>query len=281
MTDVAKNELGTGVQSRQEPRTVLADLTPEGVLLITLNRPDQLNALTGESESLLIKTLLDAAQDDRVKVIVLTGAGRGFCSGADMKYLVALSNGLPRPQKLRPYWFITELPKPVIAAINGACVGGGFVLAMMCDMRFASATAKVGAAFPRLGLPAENGVAWLLPRIIGYARAYEVMGGGLLYSGEDLARLGLVNAVVPAEDLLAHTMRIASDMALNCSPRSMALIKAQMHAGFASDIKEADALASRLVDGSHACGDVKESLRARAEGGPPRFKQLGKDPVLW
>ena len=267
-------------QPGAEAPPILSELR-DGVLVVTLNRPERLNASTPELLRLYTETLLAAADDGRVRVIVVTGAGRGFCAGADTGVLGKLADGAPRPAKLRRHWFVTEIPKPVIAAINGPCVGVGFVMAMMCDMRFAADTATAGPVFAKLGLPAENGLAWILPRVVGYARAFEVLNSGKLYAGEDLLRLGLVNEVVPAQDLMRHTMEIATAMARNCSPRSFATIKAQLHQGFDTSLREADRLSEQVVQKCLAADDFKEAMRSRKEKRPPEFAPLLADRTDW
>lgn len=251
------------------------------VLLVTLNRPDRLNAATPELTRLYMETLLAASSDERVRVIVVTGAGRSFCAGADTGHLSTLADNVQLTPKLRQHWFTTEIPKPIIAAINGPCVGIGFVIAMMCDMRFAAQTATIGPAFSRLGLPAESGMAWILPRVIGYARAFEVLTSGRTYVGEELLRLGLVNEVVPAEDLQSHCLRIAGELATHCSPRSLAAIKTQLHHGYSTDLRTADKLSEKLLLKFLATGDMKEALRSRKKGLPPHFKPLSINRDEW
>lgn len=253
---------------------VLSELR-DGVLLVTLNRPERLNASTPEMVHLYTSTLLAAAEDDAVRVIVVTGAGRGFCAGADAGQLDGLAGGGPRAPKLRRHWFTTEIPKPVIAAINGACVGVGFAIAMMCDMRIAARTARVGPGFARLGLPAENGMAWVLPRVAGYARAFEILATGRLYAGDELERMGIVNEIVADENLLTHALSLAHDMAQHCSPRSLAMMKAQLRQSFYTDLPEADRLANKLIGESIAAPDFREAMQSRKEKRPAVFGPLG------
>ena len=259
---------------------VLTELS-EGVLIVTFNRPDKLNASTPEMVRLYTEIMLAAGENPEVRVIVVTGAGRGFCAGADTTHLGTIAGGTPRPPKLRRHWFPTAIPKPVIAAINGHCIGLGFVMAMMCDMRFAAQTAKVGPGFAKLGLPAENGSAWMLPQVVGYARAFEILAGGKMYSGDDLTRLGLVNAVVPDAELMSHTLQYAKELARECAPRSFATMKMQLHCSYYSDLREADRLSDRVVEVSLVADDLKEAMRARKEKRLPNFKPLSPDRNDW
>jgi len=267
------------VQS-QSP-VVLRELQ-DGVLLVKYNRPDRLNASIPEMTRRYMEILLEAADDPEVRVIVVTGEGRGYCAGVDTAYLATLSeSGAKRAEKLRRHWFTTEIPKPIIAAINGPCVGLGFVMALMCDMRFAADTAKVGPGFAALGLPAENGTGWMLPRIVGHARAFEILASGKLYSGDELLRLGLVNSVLPEAELMPHVMGLARHMASQCSPRSLAAIKAQLHCSYYTDLREGDRLSDALTEVYLQKDDIKESARAKKEKRPPRFAPLGGRDDWW
>src|SRR4029077_6148550 len=171
----------------------------EGVALLTLNRPQRLNAWTDEMEHLYFALLDECAASEQVRVIVLTGAGRGFCAGADMQQLQDLSGGTldeERRKARRPQSFPLSVPKPIIAAINGACAGIGLVQALMCDIRFGADGAKLTTAFARRGLVAEHGISWILPRLIGPARALDLLLSGRVVYAEEAAALGLLNRVV-------------------------------------------------------------------------------------
>src|SRR3977135_3846324 len=147
----------------------------DGVALLTLNRPERLNAWTGEMERAYFALLEECADSEPVRVIVGTGAGRGFCAGADMQELQAIGNGdvqaAAEAHERRPQTFPLSIPKPIIAAVNGPCAGIGLVQALMCDLRFAADDAKLTTAFARRGLVAEHGISWMLPRLVGPARA--------------------------------------------------------------------------------------------------------------
>lgn len=252
-----------------------------GVLTVTLNRPERLNALTFEMERLYIQTLLDAADDPAVRVIVVTGAGRAFCSGADLAALDGMAQGAARPVKLRRHFFTTLLPKPVLAAVNGPCVGVGFAMAMMCDMRFAGASVRFGPGMARLGLPAEYGSEWLLARTVGLARAFEVLTSGSLLDGQACLRLGLVNEVLPDESLLALVQQRARDMAAACSPQSLAMMKTQLHRALDTTLAQADALGERLVGRSVVSADFAEAGASRREKRAAVFAPLGARADWW
>lgn len=253
----------------------------EGVLLVTLNRPERLNALTADGANVYTQAMLDASANPDVRVIVLTGAGKGFCAGADMAYLAQLKQGTPRAEKLRRHWFITQVPKPVIAAINGACVGLGFVLAMMCDMRIAARSARVGAGFARLGLPVENGIAWALVRSLGYSRAFQHLALGSLQSGDALLHSGVVNEVVDDVQLLPRALEIAHEIADHCSPRSLAMLKRQLLRAAESSLPDADRLSDELTRVALAGGDFKEAMAAKKDKRKPAFAPLPEESVWW
>ena len=178
----------------------------DGVALLTLNRPDRLNAWTGEMERAYFGMLEDCAASEEVRVIVVTGAGRGFCAGADMQELQSIGAGELDTEGIaadrRPQSFPLSIPKPIIAAINGACAGIGMVQALMCDVRFAAEGAKLTTAFARRGLIGEHGIAWMLPRLIGPARALDLLLSGRVVLAEEAQELGLVNRTVAPERLL-------------------------------------------------------------------------------
>jgi len=253
----------------------------EGVLCVTLNRPERLNATTPAMLRLYMQTLLNAADDPEVRVIVVTGAGRGFCAGADSVQLDGLAQGAARIAKLRRHTFLTQIPKPVIAAINGPCVGLGFVIAMMCDMRIAARSARVGGTFARLGLPAENGLDWMLTRVVGYARAFEILASGRLYAGEELLRLGLVNQLVADDEVLTQTLSFAREMANHCSPRSLAMMKLQLQRSLNTDLVEADRFADRLIGMSLDAPDFKEAMQSRKDKRPAQFPPLTDRASWW
>ena len=275
MTDAAPTD-----HSSPAEEEVLASLD-DGVLTLVLNRPDKLNALTPDMGWRFTELLLQAGQDPDVRVVVVTGAGNAFCAGADSGRLANLDAGGARSRRLRSPAFITQVPKPVIAAVNGVCVGLGVSIAMMCDIRIATSSARFGPIFPHLGLPAENAVAWALVQSMGYARAFEFLARGGFRSGGELLRLGLVNDVVDDAQLLPKAIELARAMAGHCSPQSLAMIKRQLHQATTSSIGEADAVADRLIDLSVGSKDFREALAAKRERRAPRFDPLSGDEATW
>jgi enoyl-CoA hydratase/carnithine racemase len=246
-----------------------------GVALLTLNRPDRLNAWTAEMESAYFDLLEECGASADVRVVVITGAGRGFCAGADMDELQAIGdNGFEdrlKARQRRPQTFPLTVPKPIVAAINGPCAGIGLVQALMCDLRFAARGAKLTTAFSRRGLVAEHGISWLLPRLIGPARALDLLLSGRVALAEEAAELGLVNRAVEPERLLDETLAYARDLAANCSPASMASMKRQVYGDLGRGLDEALAEANRLMADSLAAPDFREGVASFVERREPNF----------
>src|SRR5271157_2339075 len=199
-----------------------------GVATLTLNRPQRLNAWTPALSTRYFDLLERANEDPRVRVVVVTGAGRGFTAGADMNVLQGSESAATADARAQT--FPLTIRKPILAAINGPCAGIGLVLALMCDIRFAAAGAKFTTAFARRGLVAEHGISWILPRLIGPARALDLLLSGRVVLGREAAELGLVNRALPAESLLQQTLAYAHELAGQCSPASMATMKRQVYA---------------------------------------------------
>lgn len=259
----------------------------EGVALITLDRPHRLNAWTGRMDVEYRRAVADAEADPEVRVLVVTGAGRGFCAGADAAALEGLSaSGTYDPGHREeparpgygvladfdhPYAFHLGLTKPVVAAVNGPAAGVGFVLACFCDLRFAAAGAKLTTSFGRLGLPAEYGVSWLLPRLVGTARAADLLFSSRVVLAEEAAAMGLVNRVVPPDDLLSETLAYARTMAAEISPRALTAMKRQLYADLlrplGASVQDAVARLDRMVGEP----DFAEGVAALTERRPPRF----------
>ena len=249
------------------------------VLLLTLNRPDRLNAWNDELEDRYFALLDSAEADPGVRAVVLTGAGRGFCAGADFAelarlgsedlegYLASLPERAPRERPLR-------FRKPLIAAINGAAAGLGLVEALYCDVRFSTPTAKFTTAFARRGLIAEYGIAWLLPRVVGRSRALDLLMSGRVVLGEEALAMGLVDRVVPASDVVDAAVAYAAELAEYSSPRSMGLMKDQVLHAMQADLPEAIQLANRLMLESFFAPDAVEGVASYLEGRPPRFPPL-------
>jgi enoyl-CoA hydratase/carnithine racemase len=254
---------------------VVEQRVQEGIAVITLNRPDRLNAWTAEMERLYFDTLEWCGASEEVRAIVVTGAGRGFCAGADMQDLQNLGNdGGPSPEQRRPQSLPLTIPKPVIGAINGACAGIGLVQALMCDLRFAAATAKLTTAFARRGLVAEHGISWVLPRLVGPSRALDLLLSGRVVLAEEALALGLVNYVLPVDEVLPAALAYAGDIAANCSPSSMAAVKRQVYLDLEGGLTDATARADRLMLESFAKPDFQEGVSSFLERREPRFAAL-------
>jgi enoyl-CoA hydratase/carnithine racemase len=250
----------------------------DGVATLTLNRPERLNAWTAELGRAYFDRLDECAAREDVRAIVVTGAGRGFCAGADMKDLQSIGSGdldgARADQDPRPQTHALTVPKPVIAAINGACAGLGLVHALMCDIRFAAEGAKLTTAFARRGLVAEHGISWVLPRLIGPARALDLLLSGRVVLAEEAAQLGLVNRVVAPDRLLDEATTYARDLATNCAPSSMAEMKRQVYTdlgrGLGPALEEANELMVRSLLGE----DFREGVASFVERREPRFAPL-------
>lgn len=251
----------------------------EGVATLTLNRPARLNAWTPEMKATYFDLLEDCAADDAVRVIVVTGAGRGFCAGADMEDLQSLGRDGARVSAHvddpRPQTHALTIPKPIVAAINGPCAGIGLVHALMCDLRLAAADAKITTAFARRGLVAEHGISWILPRLVGPARALDLLLSGRVILGEEAAALGLVNRALPRERVLEESLAYARDLAANCSPASMASMKRQVYTDVVRGLDEALDEANRLMGESLQAPDFVEGVASFVERRPPGFAPLG------
>jgi enoyl-CoA hydratase/carnithine racemase len=246
-----------------------------GVALLTLNRPERLNAWTAEMEDAYFGLLEDCAASGQVRVIVVTGAGRGFCAGADMRQLQELSDGrladARRARARRPQTFPLSVPKPIIAAINGACAGIGLVQALMCDIRFAAEGAKLTTAFSRRGLVAEHGISWILPRLVGPARALDLLLSGRVVLAEEAVEMGLLNGAFAPERLLDGAIAYARDVAVNCSPASMATIKRQVYADYEHTLADALAAADSLMLASFGAPDFAEGVASFVQRRAPSF----------
>ena len=265
-----------------EPVVLLEHRDP-GIALITLNRPERLNAWNGELATRYFELLDEAAADPAVKVIVVTGAGRGFCAGADMDTLQGSgassgSGGAESAAGGRPQYHTTLVPKPVIAAVNGACAGIGMVQALMCDIRFAAAGAKFTTAFARRGLIAEYGMSWVLPRLVGTARALDLLFSGRVILAEEAAQMGLVNEVVAPEHLLDRTLEYAAELATYSSPTSMSVMKRQVYGDWDRGVVPATGDAIELMKASLRRPDFKEGVASFLQKRNPDFAAV--DPSV-
>jgi enoyl-CoA hydratase/carnithine racemase len=249
------------------------------VLLLTLNRPERLNAWTDALEQQYF-ALLDAAEDDpEVRAIVVTGAGRGFCAGADMEDLERGADAASAAEaalrnRPRSRFFPMTVRKPLIAAINGAAAGLGLVEALYCDVRFATPEAKLTTAFVRRGLVAEYGISWLLARVVGYSAALDLLLSGRVVVGEEALALRLVDRLSEADQVVDDAVAYAQELAANSSPWSMATIKAQVQADLNHTFDDAAAAADELMLESFRRPDVGEGVRSYLERRRPEFPGL-------
>ena len=265
----------------------------EGVGLITLNRPDRLNAWNHEIETELREVMSEASIDGDVKAVVITGAGRGFCAGADMSDLSdstgedsdsmresqrarlqhAPTEGqleLPSDYSMR-YTYFTGTPKPVIAAINGPCAGLGLVMSLFCDVRFASDKAVFTTAFARRGLIAEHGIDWILPRVVGLPNALDLLLSARKFDATEAKDMGLVSKICPHEDLMSTVMAYAKDLAKMVSPRSMRVMKEQVYRTQGTSLSDAVNTAFDEMFDSLDCADFQEGVAHFVEKRPPSF----------
>ena len=262
------------------------------IAMVTLNRPEKLNAWTPAMAASLKRAVAACATDDAVRVIVVTGAGRGFCAGADMNLLQKIQTGERRSETqteeialpaARPgldvskqyggrFGYLFSVPKPVIAAINGPCAGLGFVLPLYCDLRFASTEARFTTAFAQRGLIAEHGVSWLLPRLVGSARALDLLLSARKFDGTEAERIGLVQQAFAQEKLMQQVLAYARNLADTVSPRSMAVMKAQVWAAELQDFNRALEIANEEMTKSFACEDFREGVAHFVEKRAPRFR---------
>jgi len=211
------------------------------VVIVTMNRPDKLNALTKVMEAELREAMEAADRDDTIRVVVLTGAGKGFCAGMDINELEILPPGdIHAAEWMRPYdmnrradyqtryGYFPAMRKPLISAINGAAAGLGIVFALYSDMRFASSKAAFSTAFARRGLIAEHGISWLLPRVVGPGHAADLLYSARKVLADEALQMRLVDRVCEPDDLMAYTLEYAADLAENVSPRSIRVMKRQL-----------------------------------------------------
>jgi len=262
------------------------------VATVTLNRPDRLNAWTGRMHAEYRALLSRAATDHAVRVIVVTGAGRGFCAGADARALeghverggydaglgddVAMPGYGVRPEFDADFAYQFGIPKPIIAAVNGPAAGVGLVLACYCDLRFAARGAKLTTSHGRLGLPAEYGLSWLLPRLIGVTRAADVLLSSRVVLAEEAEQLGLVNRAMAPDELLPYTYEYARRLATEVAPSSLAATKFQLyrdlHGDVASSVEDAAARMESMMRGP----DFAEGVQALTERRSPDFKDRAR-----
>ncbi len=261
-----------------------------GVGVITLNRPDKLNAWTADMDELVYGFMREASADDAVRVILFTGAGRGFCAGADMENLKQIQSrgsqgntgmrseqvdrrieaDVPADFGLR-YTYFPSVPKPIIGAINGVTAGIGMVIALYCDVRIWSDAARMSTVFAKRGLIAEHGIAWMLQRLIGPSRAAELLFSARFLHADEALEMGLANAVFPAESFAQNALSYAADWATTVSPRSLRVMKRQLWNDAFSTLTEAVERGNSEMVSSFDTEDFKEGLAHFLEKRAPRF----------
>jgi enoyl-CoA hydratase/carnithine racemase len=262
------------------------------VATITLNRPDKLNAWTATMEKEVRAGLDEAERDDNVGIIVLTGAGRGFCAGADMSLLSSVAaQGLPGgdraavsqlggslqregglPDFQKKYSYLLGIEKPILAAINGPVVGLGLVIALYCDLRLASDAARFSTTFAQRGLIAEYGMAWMLPRIVGLPNALDLLFSARQIDSAEALRMGLVNQVFALENFYDRVHAYAVDLASRVSPRSLRVIKRQVYGAMFQTLAESFDLAVEEMVASLRSEDFKEGVAHFLDKRAPVFK---------
>lgn len=246
-----------------------------GIGQITLNRPGALNAWIPELGRAYFDRLEEADSDPDVRVIVVTGAGRGFCAGVDFGHLREIYEGRasaeddPRPQSLPRL-----LRKPVIAAINGGCAGLGFVMALMCDIRFAARGAKLTTAFARRGLVAEYGLSWILPRLMGPSRALDVLLSARPVLAEEAHSMGLVDRLTDPGRTPEDAREYAAELIRYSSPSSMATIKHQVYDDLGRSFTESMTTAIEYMARSFDHPDFREGVESFVEHREPTFETL-------
>jgi len=255
-----------------------------GVATMTLNRPDRLNAWTGTMHAELKHAMRAATDDDAARVIVLTGAGRGFCAGADMNVLQDVQAGDTDATRVEPpfdpaagedfgktYSYFPAVPKPILAAINGPCAGLGLVIALYADLRFASDAAVFSTAFSRRGLIAEHGVSWLLPRLVGMANAADLLYSARRFTALEAKEMGMVNRVIPHQSFEAEVAAYAHMLASEVSPRSLREMKRELWNAQFQSLGQAIDAANADMAASFTSEDFKEGVAHYLEKRAPAF----------
>jgi enoyl-CoA hydratase/carnithine racemase len=248
----------------------------DGVATITLNRPEKLNAFAGHMREELLAAVETAGADQEVRVLVITGAGKAFCAGGDVSELAEGTNAKPAGAATERYTMskivlaISSMEKPVVASVNGAAVGGGCNLALACDIRIAGDRAKFGEAFTRRGVHPDWGGIYFLPRLVGYAKAAELIFTGDLIDATEALRIGLVNRVVAHDVLQTETRELSRRIARN-APLPIALAKRGLQRFYEMNLAQAvdyEAFALSICANSE---DMKEGFRAFLEKREPEF----------
>ena len=261
------------------------------VTTVILNRPEVRNAVDGPTAQALADAFREFDADDESRVAVFWGRGGTFCAGADLKGLDALSSGerdnsrdaeldsTPGDPEMSDsfhgtYTYLASVRKPIIAAINGPCAGMAIPISLFCDMRFASDRATFTTAFSRRGLIAEWGVSWILPRLVGPAHAMDLLFSARKFDAAEADRIGLVNRVLPHDELLPFVREYAEDLAANASPSSVRVMKRQIYEHMTESLGDAHADAVRLMVESFDRPDFREGVQSFLQKRPPKFDRV-------
>ena len=251
----------------------------EGIAVLTLNRPAKLNAITVEMGAVgLSKLLREIQEDDDIRVLVITGAGRGFCAGADVSTLASLTqlaSKLKRQEKLQAVGAFAlqlyDLDKPVIAAINGVAAGAGVSIALLSDIRIASENARFGMVFVDRGLIPDCGATFLMPRLLGTGKSFELMYTGDIIDAKEAKRIGLVDKVVPHDRLMDETMSLAKRLA-KAPPLTLAQIRRAVHSGLLNNLEQQLYFESYAQNFLFGTEDFREGVSSFLEKREPQFK---------
>lgn len=253
--------------------TVLRDVS-DGVLTLTLNRPDALNSFTVEMKEGLLAALKDAARDKEIRAVILTGAGRAFSAGQDLKERQgpdAADLGTELRLRYNPIVLaMRRLEKPIVGAINGVAAGAGISIAMACDILIAAENATFIEAFSRVGLVPDTGSTWFLPRLVGSARAAEMMFTADPIDAATAERIGLINRAVPNEKLMAEATALAQRLA-TAAPIALALAKRALNRAYEMNLEQALDFEAQLQSIAGRSADHREGVTAFVEKRPPRF----------
>lgn len=263
------------------------------IATITLNRPESLNAWTRTMEKEIHSVMTEASGDDKVRCIILTGAGRGFCAGADMNSLDdlqqsstsgnagsdsvravnnAIQGGLHLPSDFgMRYTYFPTVPKPIIAAINGPAAGLGLIMSLYCDLRFASDTAMFTTAFSRRGLIAEHGISWMLPKLIGHANALDLILSARKVTSQEALDMGLINRIFTATKFIDEVKAFAEEISTMVSPRSIRIMKRQVYSALLQPLEQAVLVANSEMPASFDSNDFKEGVAHFLERRLPNF----------
>jgi enoyl-CoA hydratase/carnithine racemase len=255
------------------------------VALVTLNRPDRMNAITPTMVDELNDAIGAAERDPEVAAIVITGSGKSFCPGMDMGVLQAAAERKKSDQMDKPalkidinhhnvFGFLLKARKPIIGALNGNCVGMGLSMALYFDIRIAGEGTRLSAIFVRRGLSVEHGASWLLPRLVGISHAMDLALTGRIVGAPEALQMGLVSRVVPDDQLLATALEAAKDIATNCSPTAMAEAKRMLWEHLTATYQDATNDSTAIMNSMFKQGDFKEGVMAFVKKRPPNFKPL-------